>query len=162
MCDKQHPSLAALPPSVTILQQNHHLLFLWTQQYNCNYQSCSKRMQKDKSNRLLGDVLNNIDDYRKPYELPHLWKLRKEFLTIYAEKFDIDRLICLSNLFVNINCLGLEYPDEVMKLIRELGSKVQALETYKHQLEAVQEDEEPELPRKQPRNNNNNNDNRSY
>lgn len=82
---------------------------------------------------LTRDFLETIEEQRKSYELPHHWQLRKEFLLLYAAQFDIDRLICLSNLFVNITCLGLEYPDEVMKLVYELGSKVKALETYKYQ-----------------------------
>ena len=89
--------------------------------------------------------IDNIDELRKPYELPHHWQLRNEFIRTYADKFDTDRLICLSNVFVNVECMGLTYPDEVMKLIKELGSKIRGLETYRYQLEK----NEPELPRKQ-------------
>lgn len=90
--------------------------------------------------------IKNIDELRKPYELPHHWQLRKEFIRIHAGKFDIDRLICLSNVFVNVECMGLTYPDEVMKLIKELGSKVKGIEHYRYQLER---DDEPEPRRKQ-------------
>lgn len=114
-------------------------------------------MQSDQFNQQQGrdEVLKNIDQFRKPYELPHHWQLRKEFLVLNAGKYKLDRLICLSNVFVNVNCLGLGYPDEVMKLVKELGSRVKALETYKLQIEAEEEyDDEPELPRKQVVNNN--------
>ena len=92
--------------------------------------------------------IKNIEELRKPYELSHHWELRKEFLKIHADKFDWDRLTCLSNVFVNVECMGLTYPDEVMKLIKELGKSVKGLETYKYQFEQ----EEAELPRKQPAN----------
>lgn len=71
------------------------------------------------------------EQYRKPYELPHHWQLRKEFLQIYADKYDLDRLICLSHVFVNVECMGLTYPDEVMELIKKLGSQVKGLKTYR-------------------------------
>lgn len=88
--------------------------------------------------------IKDIEELRKPYELSHHWELRKEFLKIHADKFDHDRLICLSNVFVNVECMGLTYPDEVMKLIKELGKPVRGLETYRYQCER----DEPELPRK--------------
>lgn len=89
----------------------------------------------------------NFDEFRKSYELPHHWQLRKEFLQLYADKFDIDRLICLSNVFVNVECMGLSYPEGVMKLVKELKTKVRGLEVYKYQYEK----DEPEQPRKQVR-----------
>lgn len=92
--------------------------------------------------------VKDIEALRKPYELSHHWELRREFLKIYADKFEWDRLVCLSNVFVNVECMGLTYPDEVMKLIKELGKSVRGLETYKYHLEK----DEPELPRKQSSN----------
>ena len=109
--------------------------------------------QKTSDSQPVIKGINNIDELRKPYELSHHWALRKEFIQIYSDKFDLDRLVCLSNVFVNVECMGLTYPDEVMKLIKELGSKVKGLETYKYQLER----EEPELPRKHTTHNHNNN-----
>lgn len=92
--------------------------------------------------------IKNIDELRKSHELPHHWQLRKEFLQIYAEDYELDRLICLSNVFVNVECMGLSYPDEVMKTIKQLGSKVKGLEYHRYQVSV--EEEEPERPRKQP------------
>lgn len=102
--------------------------------------------RRDSDNVQLNiDGIKDIEELRKPYELPHHWALRKEFIQIYQDKYDLDRLICLSNVFVNVECMGLTYPEQVMKLIKELGSKVRGLETYRYQLEK----EEPELPRRQ-------------
>lgn len=87
--------------------------------------------------------LEDVEKYRKSYELDHIWQLRRDFLKMYADRFDEDRLLCLSNVFVNVECMGLTYPDEVMKLIKELGSKIQKLEVYRHSLEQPEEHEEP-------------------
>lgn len=88
---------------------------------------------KAQLERIIGS--NNVDQFRKPYELPHYWELRKDFLLLHSQKFSFDRLICLSNVFVNVECLGVRYHDDVMKLVKELGSQVKSLETYKYNLE---------------------------
>lgn len=90
--------------------------------------------------------LTNIEKYRKSYELPHHWKLRKEFLQVHADKFGSDRLICLSNVFVNVECMGLKYPKQVMDLVKDLGTKVTSLEYYRYELE--KDDDEPPVPRR--------------
>lgn len=94
----------------------------------------------------LNGKMRDVDSFRNPNELPHHWQLRREFIQMYSDRFDVDRLECLSQLFVNIECMGLSYPQEVMSQVKELGSKVKGLEYYKFQLEKG----EPEPPRKQP------------
>jgi len=112
-------------------------------------------MSKDQSSEDSKSIRGiNIDDLRKPYELPHHWDLRREFIKIYLDKYEFDRLICLSNLFVNIECMGLSYPEEVEKTIKELGSKVRGLQDYKNGLRLEEPEEEPK-PRKFPQNPNN-------
>lgn len=110
-----------------------------------NSQRSSENVQLNIKELNIKGGIKDIEELRKLYELPHHWALRKEFIQIYHDKFDYDRLICLSNVFVNVECMGLTYPPEVMKLIKELGSKVRGLETYRHQLER----NEPELPRRE-------------
>lgn len=105
-------------------------------------------MPKDTPDPPLNGI-KNIDELRQPHELPHIWQLRKEFLQIHSDKFELDRLICLSNVFVNVECMGLSYPDGVMKLVKDLGTKVKGLEYYRYQLEKNESDD---LPRKQPKN----------
>lgn len=69
--------------------------------------------------------------FRKPYELPHHWRLREDFLRLHWGKFDEDRLICLSNIFINVECMGLSYTTEVMDQVKELGKDIQSLQNYK-------------------------------
>jgi hypothetical protein len=107
-------------------------------------QSHQKSSSDNKTQLSRINGIKDLEELRKPYELAHHWELRKEFLKIHADKFDPDRLICLSNVFINVECMGLTYPEEVMKLVKELGKSVRGLETYKYQFEQ----DEPELPRK--------------
>lgn len=67
---------------------------------------------------------DTIDKLRNESELPHHWALRREFIRVHNGDMPTDRLICLSNVFVNVECMGLTYPDEVMTKTKELGSKV--------------------------------------
>ena len=91
----------------------------------------------------------NVDRFKKSYELPHHWQLRRDFLLTYSDRFATDRLVCLSNVFVNVECMGLSYPEKVMELVHELGHKINSLADYKAQSESRREAAEP--PRKQVR-----------
>lgn len=107
------------------------------------------------NNNITGDIEQlkiepkNVEQFRKPCELQHYWELRRDFLLLHSGKFNFDRLICLSHVFVNVECLGVKYPDEVMKLVKELGSHVKSLETYKYNLE--KDDTEPRRKQAPPR-----------
>lgn len=65
-----------------------------------------------------------VDKLRGPSELPHHWALRKAFLLTHLDSFPADRLVSLSHIFVNTECMGLVYNDDIMKIIKELGSAV--------------------------------------
>lgn len=69
--------------------------------------------------------------FKKPYELPHHWKLREDFMKLHWGKFEEDRLICLSNIFINVECLGLSYATEVVEQVKELGKNIQSLQDYR-------------------------------
>lgn len=68
--------------------------------------------------------MSDIESLRNSSELPHHWQLRRSFLLAHKEKFSHDRLICLSHVFVNVECMGAKYPEEVMKTVKELGSNI--------------------------------------
>lgn len=63
---------------------------------------------------------DDVEQYRNNSELPHYWEVRKEFLLAHHEKFPLDRLIALSNCYINIEYLGVTYHNDVMELIKEL------------------------------------------
>ncbi|VDO44382.1 unnamed protein product [Haemonchus placei] len=58
-----------------------------------------------------------VDEERKPYESDRLWLIRRTFLRK-------DQLLCMSQLFINVNMMGCTYSDAVMEKVRRLGAGV--------------------------------------
>lgn len=48
----------------------------------------------------------DIEKYKSPFESEEHWQLRKEFLLAHKEKYPEDQLICLAQVFFNIEFLG--------------------------------------------------------
>ncbi|XP_052093561.1 uncharacterized protein LOC127729728 [Mytilus californianus] len=63
----------------------------------------------------------DVERLRSPFESNTEWKIRKKFLVEHVNKFDEDRLICLSLCYVNVRQMGCSYPTEVMKQLNELA-----------------------------------------
>lgn len=51
----------------------------------------------------------NVDAYKNEHESLEHWELRKKFLLTYKDKFPEDELICLAQVFANIEFLGCRY-----------------------------------------------------
>lgn len=81
-------------------------------------------------------LFQDVETLRDPHEiLPH-WEVRREFILLNQDKFDdLDRIVCLSKCFVNIELLGCTYNEDVTKLVKELGSRVKVLEQRKFEAE---------------------------
>ncbi|KAL1242727.1 Partner of xrn-2 protein [Trichinella spiralis] len=66
----------------------------------------------------------NVNDLRRPWENDRMWNLRKQFIMRNRRKMMKSRLICLSNVLVNIVVLGAGYDskltEEVMKMAGNL------------------------------------------
>lgn len=73
----------------------------------------------------------DLAKYRKPWELEEHWLLRKSFIETYLDKYPINKLLCYSQLFVNIETLGVSYDKECMDLIQELSSKIDYIKEYR-------------------------------
>lgn len=69
------------------------------------------------------------DKYKSSHEPKEHWSLRKKFLETHKDSFDEERLLCLAQVFYNVEFLGCRYPDAVMKQIEELsqGKKINML-----------------------------------
>ncbi|KAG0713189.1 Partner of xrn-2 protein 1 [Chionoecetes opilio] len=85
-----------------------------------------KEKSKDKVEMSV-DTSWDIESYRTAYESIEHWELKQEFMEAHKDRFPEARLICLAQVFVNIELLGCKYPDEVMEqvavLAREVGSQ---------------------------------------
>lgn len=69
-------------------------------------------------------TFEDVETLRGPSELPHHWTLRRQFLLAHKDKFPLDRLICLSNVFVNVECMGVKYNPDLMKNVEDLGKNL--------------------------------------
>lgn len=66
----------------------------------------------------------NIDSYRTEYESEEHWQLRRRFMEVHKNKFPEDELVCLAQVFTNVEFMGCKYPDETMRLVGELSQDV--------------------------------------
>lgn len=52
------------------------------------------------------DTCWDIESYRAPYESDEHWALKREFMEAHKDRIPEVRLICLAQVFVNIELLG--------------------------------------------------------
>jgi len=69
---------------------------------------------------------SEFDHYRHTHESNTEWKLRRQFIAAHHEELERNRLLCLANCFINVECYSCTYPEPVMlelkRLTMELGS----------------------------------------
>lgn len=56
----------------------------------------------------------SIDKYRNHYESEEHWEMRKLFMETHKELLPEDELVCMAQVFFNIEILGCRYPDTTM------------------------------------------------
>lgn len=66
----------------------------------------------------------DIDYYKTDYESEEHWNLRKRFMQVHKKKFSEDELVCLAQVFINVEFMGCKYPDETMRMVGELSQDV--------------------------------------
>ena len=69
-------------------------------------------------------VVFDVESYRRTHESGTEWKLRKQFILLHHDQFEHDRLMCLANCFINVQCYGCRYPDQVMIQLNELTNQL--------------------------------------
>lgn len=68
----------------------------------------------------------DVEQHKTEHECDEHWELRRKFLLAHKEKFPEDELICLAQVFTNVELLGCRYPKETMELIAELAQDIVA------------------------------------
>ncbi|XP_071872575.1 NF-kappa-B-repressing factor [Bombus fervidus] len=66
----------------------------------------------------------DVERYKTEHECDEHWELRRRFLLAHKDKFPEDELVCLAQVFVNVELLGCRYPLKTMELIAELGQDI--------------------------------------
>ena len=59
----------------------------------------------------------SIDQYRTKFEPADHWDLKKEFMLAHKSLIEEERLICLAQVYVNIEILGCKYPGPVYRQV---------------------------------------------
>ncbi|XP_011169060.1 NF-kappa-B-repressing factor [Solenopsis invicta] len=68
----------------------------------------------------------DVEQHKVEYESDEHWELRRKFLLAHKDKFPEDMLVCLAQVFVNVELLGCRYPQETMDMVKELSQEVAA------------------------------------
>lgn len=66
----------------------------------------------------------DLDYYRTEYESEEHWELRRAFMEKHKESFPEDELVCLAQVFTNVEFLGCKYPEETMRKVALLSKEV--------------------------------------
>ncbi|MCL4124416.1 UNVERIFIED_CONTAM: hypothetical protein GTU68_014668 [Idotea baltica] len=66
----------------------------------------------------------DIEKYRTKFESDEHWELKREFMVAHKDRFSEERVICLAQVFVNIELMRCKYPDEVMKQVSVLAKEI--------------------------------------
>ena len=97
---------------------------------------------------------NSPELLRKSWEIDDHWMLRRDFMIAHKDKFPPDRLLCLAQAFVNIETLGVGYPDDVVLQIKQLEAEVPSLSQFRQKKLQLQSEERFKAPPKSQRNDN--------
>ncbi|KAF2346865.1 XRN-Two Binding Domain XTBD [Trinorchestia longiramus] len=71
----------------------------------------------------------DIDQYRTKFEPTDHWNLKKEFMETHKSLIEEDRLVCLAQVYANIELLGCKYPLPVFRQVQALSQGLGS--TYK-------------------------------
>ncbi|KAI1303058.1 hypothetical protein HDE_02359 [Halotydeus destructor] len=73
----------------------------------------------------------DVEAQRKSWEIEDHWELRRDFLKAHKDKFPKNRLLCLAQMFVNVEILGTSYAASLMEEVSELSTDVECLEEFR-------------------------------
>ena len=48
----------------------------------------------------------SVEKYRTDYESDEHWELRKSFMEVHRDRFSEDEIVCLAQVFINVEFLG--------------------------------------------------------
>lgn len=71
----------------------------------------------------------DVEKYRTDYESEEHWELKKLFINTHRHNFNEEKMICLTQIFFNVEMLGCRYGLEVMTQIAEMSKGV--IEEYR-------------------------------
>lgn len=87
-----------------------------------------QRQKKGDSNQIEGENEFStdweIEKYHQDFEPDDHWQLKRRFIEMHKKNFSEDKLICLAQVFTNMEFMGCKYPAETMRMVAELSKDV--------------------------------------
>ena len=77
------------------------------------------------------EVPEDISKLRKSWEIEDHWILRRDFLLTHKNRLSPERLLCMAQIFVNVETLGTGYGPEIMEELKELTDDIPSLEEFR-------------------------------
>ncbi|KAH0952250.1 hypothetical protein HN011_003788 [Eciton burchellii] len=68
----------------------------------------------------------DVEQYKVEHESDEHWELRRNFLLAHKNKYSEDTLVCLAQVFVNVELLGCSYPEKTMDIVKKLSEDIAA------------------------------------
>ncbi|GAB6018644.1 hypothetical protein CHUAL_000321 [Chamberlinius hualienensis] len=62
--------------------------------------------------------------YRQPWESDEEWLVKSHFIERHKDSLPEDELLCMAQVFINMEFLGCSYPEEVSKKVQEMGNGI--------------------------------------
>lgn len=87
-------------------------------------QQCKIAKHDSTESKQVANMNWNVDDYRTQYEPDEHWELRRLFMERHQVSIPEDELVCLAQVFVNVELLHCRYPLETMQRIKELSEGI--------------------------------------
>jgi len=78
------------------------------------------------------EMEDDLEHYRHTHESNTEWRLRRQFIAAHQDALDRNRLLCLANCFINVECYGCTYPEPVMLELRRLTMEMKGSELHEH------------------------------
>lgn len=98
---------------------------------------------------------SGVELLRKSWEIEDHWVLRRDFMLAHKDKFPPERLLCLAQIFVNIETLGVGYDEEIMIENKNLGEEVASLAEFRRKKLQLQSEERFKAPARAAKNSHN-------
>ncbi|XP_055639566.1 NF-kappa-B-repressing factor-like [Toxorhynchites rutilus septentrionalis] len=99
-------------------------MFKHKPQLETDEQECKKQKIADAAEQQDANTNWSIDAYRTRYEPEEHWDLRRTFMDRHQHWIPEDELVCLAQVFVNVELLHCRYPLETMERIKELAGDI--------------------------------------
>lgn len=66
----------------------------------------------------------DVEQYRHPWDSDEQWEVRRQFMFAHKDTIPEDKLVCLAQVFANMEFLQCSYPTEVAEMVNKLAADI--------------------------------------